>query len=155
MNTNLLTLLGCLGAGERTVMETKEGKYYSIRCKDTSLVPEDARERSIEGRLMFELMGEYPLSPSRVADWNIARKGFNLPEKAIAFHAEDHFISGFGESTWKGIADKAAEGIDGLYWELTTWKGMGFYVKAGYDAIEIGLVFDNKVQALKNARGNN
>lgn len=78
----LLTILRGISAGHKTIFVDKDGNYISkqIDCFQTRGWLKDCEEKDIEGRLQFELYGEYPLSPSNKSDYDLnIRKAFILP----------------------------------------------------------------------------
>lgn len=58
----ILTILRGIAAGNKVVFEDKNGNYSLIKCKGFE-------SREIEGRLQFELYGEYPLSENNGNDY--------------------------------------------------------------------------------------
>jgi len=65
MNEKLLFLLRLIRNGQQTVYEDADGNYYSERQED-----KETHIKSVKGRLMLELYGEYPLSSVNKADFD-------------------------------------------------------------------------------------
>ena len=144
MNKNLLTLLRCLGAGDKTILQAPNGDYVGIQCKSMpSLVPQGSEERSVEGRLMYELFGEYPLSPSQKPDWDLVRKAFVFNEETRTFFPYDNHLMNF-KIECKADVEKAVNEIDGLCVKGWNDKLVGVYAKAGYDNHELRIEFAKK-----------
>jgi hypothetical protein len=59
MNEKLLFLFKLINYGQQIVYEDTKGNYYSERQESI-----ETTTRSVQSRLMLELYGEYPLSPS-------------------------------------------------------------------------------------------
>lgn len=61
---NLRTILRCINAGEKTILQDIHGNYISNQVDNwqTREWLKDYEEVDIESRLKFELYGEYPLS---------------------------------------------------------------------------------------------
>ena len=144
MNKNLLTLLRCLGAGDKTILQAPNGDYTAIQCKSmASLIPQGREERSIEGRLMYEFFGEYPLSPSQKPDWELVRKAFALNDQNRAFFPYDNHLMNFVLEC-KPDVEKAVSQIDGLCVKSSGDKLIAVYAKAGYDNHELRIEFAKK-----------
>ncbi len=143
MNRKLITLLTCLGAGDVTVLETTDGDYLPFAEKCLAQYP-NAKQRSIEGRLMYELFGEYPLSPSKEAEWELAMKGLKFTPSARAFISYDAQIGVFRLNRKDEIAIKIAPYaelfiVDPLHDED---KYFTVKVKAGCDVIESKILLE-------------
>lgn len=157
MNQNLLLLLECLGAGDKTIMESFGGIGESIylpkeRLRHMSSLGSEFKERSIEGRLMYELFGEYPLRDYKIPAWSKVKKSLRLTQENEAFHNFDCCISSFDASLKKSISAIVAED-DALCIKGSSLSATGafdVYIKAGYDAIETRIAFNEKLKALKN-----
>ena len=64
MNTKLLFLFKLITNKQQTVYEDEQGNYYSERKGKI-----ETNIRSVQSRIMLELYGEYPLSPSDKNDY--------------------------------------------------------------------------------------
>ena len=147
MNKNLIMLLGCLGAGDKTVMETDDDQYVPVvkYVHRLSCVVQ-AKERSVEGRLQYELFGEYPLSETKLPEWEKMKKVLRIPVEARAFHDKDYHYENFSPE-FKGRVLAAIGDNTDLYIKdhvPTVCNGFGLYAKKGADVIEAKLYFDKK-----------
>lgn len=68
---NLLVILRGISVGHQTIFQDKKGNYVSKQVDNfqTHSLHKGCEEKDIEGRLQYELYGEYPLSPLNELDY--------------------------------------------------------------------------------------
>lgn len=68
---NLLIILRGISAGHKTIFQDKKGNYISkqVDNSQTHSLHKGCEEKDIESRLMYELYGEFPLSPANELDY--------------------------------------------------------------------------------------